>query len=461
MEASTVDVTTIDRDSGPEPGLFAPEWRALTIGCIALISMLAFESLAVTTAMPSIATALDGLDAYALAFGATLATSVLGMVVAGQRCDRFGPRGPLRVGVLVFAGGLALAGFASDITMLVLGRAVLGFGSGQLGVALYVVVGRLYPVTMRPRIFAMFAAAWVVPALVGPALASLMVAALGWRSVFLAVLVLLPLAWWWVDPALRDLRGDTAVAPDARRRLVAAIVAATAAMLLHLLGQQTSPSPWLIGTAVILLAASSAHLLPADTLRARGALPTVIALRGLLAAAFFTAEAFLPLWLQQRQGWSVLAAGLAISAGALSWSAGSQTQARLARVPRDRILRAGLIVVASGLATVTLCAAGSLPSAIAVLAWLACGFGVGLSFPSLSVRLLELSAANEQGRNSAALQLADALATTAALAMAGLAFAPLHRLAPTYAFSAVFALAIALSVLAAIVAPRAWRVGAR
>lgn len=455
------DAAAMDRDPEPASGLFAPEWRALTIGCIALISMLAFESLAVTTAMPSIAAALDGLDAYALAFGATLATSVLGMVVAGQRCDRDGPRGTLRAGVLVFAGGLALAGFAIDMTTLVLGRALLGFGSGQLGVALYVAVGRLYPPSMRPRIFAMFAAAWVVPALVGPALASLMVAAFGWRSVFLAVLVLLPLAWWWVDPALRPLHGDAAIATDARRRLVAAGVAAIAALLLHLLGQQAAPRPWLIGVVVIVLATASASLLPAGTLAARGGLPTVIALRGLLAAAFFTAEAFLPLWLQQRQAWSVLAAGLAISAGALCWSAGSQTQARLTRVPRPRILRVGLIVVALGLTAITVCATGAWPGALSVVAWLACGFGVGLSFPSLSVRLLELSAANEQGRNSAALQLADALATTVALALAGLAFAPLHRLAPTYAFSAVFSLASGLIVLAAILAPRAWHIGVR
>ncbi len=456
-----MDATAKDRDSQAEQGLFAPEWRALTIGCIALISMLAFESLAVTTAMPSIAAALDGLSAYALAFGATLATSVLGMVVAGQRCDRVGPRGTLRDGVLVFAAGLALAGSATDMAMLVLGRALLGFGSGQLGVALYVAVGRLYPATMRPRIFAMFAAAWVVPALVGPALASLMVATLGWRSVFLAVLVLLPPAWRWVDPALRDLHGDAVVAPDARHRLIAATLAAAAALILHLLGQQTAPRPWLIGAVVTVLAASSAHLLPAGTLVARAGLPTVIALRGLLAAAFFTAEAFLPLWLQQRQGWSVLAAGLAISAGALCWSAGSQTQARLTGVPRVRILRAGLIVVALGLTAITVSATSSLSGALSVVAWLACGFGIGLSFPSLSVRLLELSAVNEQGRNSAALQLADALATTVALALAGLVFAPLHRLAPTYAFSAVFALASSLIVLSAILAPRAWRIGVR
>ena len=53
--------------------LFAPGRRAACLGAVALISMLAFESIAVATAMPAVAQALDGLSLYALAFGATLA----------------------------------------------------------------------------------------------------------------------------------------------------------------------------------------------------------------------------------------------------------------------------------------------------------------------------------------------------------------------------------------------------
>ena len=68
--------------AAPDP-LFAPGRRAACIGAVALISMLAFESIAVATAMPAVATALNGLPLYALAFGATLATSVLGMTAAG------------------------------------------------------------------------------------------------------------------------------------------------------------------------------------------------------------------------------------------------------------------------------------------------------------------------------------------------------------------------------------------
>jgi MFS family permease len=453
-----VTATTTEPAADPAPtSLFDPAWRTWTIGCVALITMLAFEALAVTAAMPAVARALDGLQAYALAFGATLATSVLGMAHAGPRCDREGPYRSLRDGVLCFGLGLAVAGLARDMTTLVIGRALQGLGSGQVGVALYVAVGRIFPDAMRPRAFAMFAAAWVVPALVGPALASLMVAALGWRSVFLAVLVLLPPAWWLVAPAVRGLRGDGQVAAGGRRRLIAAAIAAIAAAALYLIGQQAAPSPWSLAAAVLMLGLASVPLLPAGTLRARRGLPTVVALRGLLAAAFFTAEAFLPLWLQAQRHWTMLAAGAALSAGALCWSVGSHAQSRLRRQWRPRLMQAGLALVAAGLLLVTACAYWPLPAAAAVAAWLACGLGIGLSFPGLSVRLLELSPEQEQGRNSAALQLCDALATTAALAFAGLGFAQLHRDQPALAFVLVFALAALLAGVGTVLVPRAWR----
>jgi hypothetical protein len=59
--------------------LFARSRGAAVLGAVLLVSLLAFEAIAVAAAMPAIASALDGVGLYALAFGGTLATSVLGM----------------------------------------------------------------------------------------------------------------------------------------------------------------------------------------------------------------------------------------------------------------------------------------------------------------------------------------------------------------------------------------------
>ncbi|MEE7548492.1 MFS transporter, partial [Xanthomonas sp. Kuri4-1] len=70
--------------------MLAPRYRAATVGMVALVSLGAFEALAVAAAMPTVARELDGLRLYALAFGGTLATSVVGMTLAGHWSDRAG-----------------------------------------------------------------------------------------------------------------------------------------------------------------------------------------------------------------------------------------------------------------------------------------------------------------------------------------------------------------------------------
>jgi hypothetical protein len=62
----------------PASRLLSHPYRALTIGAVSLASMIAFEYLAVATAMPTIARELHGLSLHALAFGASLAAGVVG-----------------------------------------------------------------------------------------------------------------------------------------------------------------------------------------------------------------------------------------------------------------------------------------------------------------------------------------------------------------------------------------------
>jgi MFS family permease len=432
--------------------LFAPGRSAACVGAVALISMLAFEAIAVATAMPAVAEALDGLPLYALAFGATLATSVIGMTIAGQLCDKRGPYRASLLGLAAFLAGLLLAGFATSMTALVLGRALQGLGSGVLGVALYVGVGRVVPESLHPKMFAMFAGAWVLPGLLGPALASGLVHWLGWRSVFLAVAAAVPVAAALMLPALKRAGGGTgeALRWGAMRW---AVLASAGALTLHAASQQGGARVGLLFAAGLVVAAIAARqLLPSGTLVAARGLPTVILMRGFIAAAFASAEAFLPLLMTQRFGWSLAQAGLALSAGAVTWSIGSAIQARVrGDAARRRLLPAGFAVAAAGLAVVMApVAVAALPSGLALVGWVGVGLGIGLSFPMLSVLLLKLSPPQQQGANTSALQLSDALVSSAALGLAGLLFDPVTR-----QVLPVLAMAFALAAAAAFFSPRA------
>jgi MFS family permease len=81
-------------------------YRALTLGIVSTVLLVAFEATAVNTAMPVAARALDGLGLYAFAFSGFFTASLLAMVVSGEWCDKRGPLGPLSAGISSFGAGL-------------------------------------------------------------------------------------------------------------------------------------------------------------------------------------------------------------------------------------------------------------------------------------------------------------------------------------------------------------------
>ncbi|GIG66317.1 MFS transporter [Phytomonospora endophytica] len=443
------------------PSLFSRPFRALSIGSIALAALIAFEALAVSTAMPTVAKALDGLSLYAVAFGGTLAAGVVSMVVSGLWNDRVGPVRPLWTGVALFVAGLVLAGTATSMWTLIGGRVVQGLGAGLLSVSLYVVVGKAYPKDLQPRIFAAFAAAWVVPSIVGPALTGVIVERLDWRWVFLAVPMLAIPAALLVRPALRGMTTPLAQREGGWSRastgkVAWAVAAASGALLFQYGGQQTGVFAIVVLLVAFgVLALAVPRLLPKGSFTFKRGLPSTIMLRGLAGAAFAAADVFIPLMLSRERGLSPAMAGLALTIGALFWSLGSWTQSRpKPPVGRAGLVRAGMAGILLGVGVVSLALIPAVPVALAMAGWSLAGFGMGLVYPTLSVLTLAASAPGEAGRNSASLQLADSLASAAVLAVVGAIFAALVTRPGPLAFVAVYAISALFAAVGLIFAGR-------
>ena len=434
-------------------GILSPTYRAATLGMVALISLLAFEALAVTTAMPTVARELDGLRAYAIAFGGLLATSVIGMALSGRWSDRKGPAPAVWTGLLGFVAGLLIAGFAHNMPTLILGRLVQGLGAGCLSPALYVIVARLYPDALRPKVFASFSAAWVVPALIGPAISGAIVEHVGWRWVFLAVpLLALPAAAALRGP-MKSLAPPTHAQEDKPGHMANAIGASVGTCLLFVAGQEHGWLAFVLFVpAVALLIGCGHRLLPIGTLRAARGLPAVIALRGVAASAFFGAEAFLPLVFSQQHGLSPTWSGLAISVGAIGWFSGSWYQGHYATISRQALLSRGTALMVIGVITASLATFPWMPVSAAVLGWLLTGLGMGMLYGTVAVLALSMSGEHEQGSNSSALQLCESLMVATTLAIGGTLFAALLNVSHTAAFAANFAITVVLAVLGTIVA---------
>lgn len=445
-------------------GIFGSRFLWVTVGSSALVFLAAFESLAVTTIMPVISRDLDGAALYALAFAGPLSTAVIGMVIAGNWSDRSGPVLALYLSVALFALGLLVAGSAPDMAVFVAGRLVQGLGSGAMTVALYVVVARLYPPALMPRIFASFAAAWIVPSLIGPFIAGLVAQLWSWHWVFLGVVGLVIVATAMLTPATRMLRlhpAELGVAPWNPGRIGWAVLAAVAVLVVNLSVDLGGIAAVLLPLAALIVAVVAVRpLLPRATLSARRGLPTVILLRGLASASFLGAEVYLPYLLVQQYDFSPTFAGLALTGSALAWSGTSWLQGHLGdRLRPATCMSVGMWLVLGSVVVALATAALHLHPAVIILGWVVGGGGMGLVYPRTSVMTLGLSHPAEQGFNSSALSISDSLGAAIALALTGVVFGALTRVGATeaggsWAFTGSFGIAVLFAIVAVVVARR-------
>ena len=403
--------------SGGEPaaeGVFSPRYRAMSVGVLMSVTIVAFQSLGVGTAMPDVARDLGGLGSYGWAFSAFMLASVVGSVAAGRDADAHGPLRAYLAAILVFAGGSLLAALAWSWGALLAGRALEGLGSGALGVVTYTSASRAYPTEMYGRMLALMSSAWVLPSLAGPALAGIIAETTTWRWVFVFLLPFLPFAVVLTMPGLRSLapvaEGGRGGMSLRRAGLLAAGLAAFLAALE--LGTPLVAVP--LALAGLALAVPSLRtLLPAGTLRAARGLPSGILVRGLLAVAFLGCDAFMPLALTELEGFSLAEAGIVISVASLSWSLGSFLQAGLDRrdrgTGRRQRLSAGLAVLVVGIAVTGAGLFGSGGGLVAGAGWTIAGFGIGIGYSSVGALVLSQAPGGGEGAVSASLQLIETI----------------------------------------------------
>jgi MFS family permease len=419
-------VTATAERPGPAapPGVFRDPQRATTIGVVIVVTLIAFEAMAVATAMPFAVRELHGLAYYSWPFTAFFVSSVVGIVVSGDVADRIGPARPVLAGLGVFLVGLLLAGAAQEMVLFVAGRAVQGFGAGVVIVALYVVIAQAYDDADRPKVFAALSAAWVLPSVLGPAASGLLTEHLSWRLVFLGLPPFIVVGVLLLAPTLRRLVPRPACRPGALSRALWSVAAAAGVLLLQYAGQQprwASLVPAVAG--VTLLGVALRRLLPAGTTRLRAGLPAVVAFRGLLAGAFFGAEAFLPLTLTAVHGFRPTEAGLPLTLTALGWSAGSWWQGRSGRSGRHGLIRWGFATVAAGVLGLAVVALPAVNGWWAAPVWMVAGLGMGLAMTTISVLTLRFAPPDQQGFAASALQISDVLCSSVCVGLAGVVLA--------------------------------------
>ena len=446
-------------------------YRLLTLALLALVTIIAFEAMAISTAMPRVAQDLNAVRSYGLAFSVMLTAEMLGIVLAGVWSDRRGPLPSLFAGQILMAAGSALAGLAPTFTILLAGRLIAGLGAGLIVVALYVVIGRAYPDALRPKVFSWMSAAWVLPSLIGPPIAGWLASTWSWRWVFLIVLA--PIAVTFAVVMTQRERINQGGATEQTRRLAESDrsdqFARSGHLRLSLLGLGVALSAgamqWgsdqlvpvhvlpvaLALSGLVGVALSAPRLVPPGTLRMSRGLPAVMMSRFLLTAAFNGALTFIPLMLVNERHLSLTTAGITLTVGALGWSLGSFVQgSRVMLNRRSELVVAGGASLTIGILLLAAIAGFGWHYYLVGLATAVSGLGMGLAMSSTSVLSLALSPISDHGSASSSLQLSDVLGSVMGISAAGALFAALHN--PTGSDNGLFELIwISLAAVAALV----------
>jgi MFS family permease len=409
---------------------WAPEYRRLSIGIVALVSVFGFEGIAVGSVMPVAAADLNAISNYAVAFTSFTMASLLGMTFAGLWANKIGLSRVVVFAVAALALGSMVAGFAPNLAVLTLGRSIQGFAMGIDLVTMYVVIGRMYPEALRPKALGMLAAAWVVPGLIGPGVAGLLVEVSSWRMTFWIVPLLLLGPILLLVPELKKLPYvETPVRTDARLQVTSVLIAIVALSIFQAGASHVGRwnSILLIAIFVGSLAVtawSTKALMPPGFLRLAPGIPAIVGMRGVIAGSFFAAEIYVPLALQEIRGASVALSGGVLTAATITWFAGSWLQgSHKLKLTRQQILFVGVLLISLGIALTPV--AVFVPTSIwasalaASFVWGIAALGMGMCFPTLGVLMLDQSPEQEHAKHSASLQMSDSFGVIIATAIAG------------------------------------------
>lgn len=444
-------------------GLLTGNFKWIVPGLALYMVASGFEVVAVSVVMPTVARELNAMSSYSSAVAITVACSIIGILLAGPWADQKGPRIPITVGAVSMMTGLLFAGFARTMPFFLVGRAIQGIGVGLVNVSSYVIIGRELPPHLHARMFSVNAMSWILPALIGPAIAGLLVDTVGWRWAFWGVAPIFVIATVITLVGMRSHGGaaeQNLTGKEWRERVFRAFIIAVCICVLQPAGeliQEGKVVLVVVGVIVIMavLIVAARKLVPPHTLTMREGLPAVIASRLFLAGCYFSMESYIPLIGQSLRHVGPTQSGLLVASGSVTWGIASFLQARLPEnLNRTKILTTGMASGAAGIVVTFTLALQQVPLAVAIVGWGIAGFGIGVAYPLASVMVLTLSQPGEIGNNSASLSMTEQLGTSTSLALGGVLFGALVESSMLHAILAFTLVPLVYSILGIIAAAR-------
>lgn len=385
--------------------------RVLAVGLVLGVTLVAFESTSVITALPTITDELGGDSLYGVTLAAYTLANLVALVAAGRMADRRGPRPTFILATATFLAGLFVSGFAGSMIVVVIGRLLQGAGAGGFAPIAYSLVKRAFPEERQPMMYVYLSAGWVLPSLVAPAFGGLVTDAFGWRWVFFGIVPLAVLVGVVGSTPMRAYGPVDAHADDDPQRLfmAAAVAVGTGLFVLGLRAAQPAVAGVSAIAGIAIGLPALRRLLPAGFFHARRGQPAVLTCRLLATATFMGVDGFVPLAADRIHGASPIVQGFTIIGAALTWTTGQAIIARRTEVSPAAAVRIGFSLLFCGVALVSPVLVASWPLWATFLGWAVGGLGMGVLYNPTTVAAMSYADEGREGTISSQVQLVDAL----------------------------------------------------
>ena len=397
----------------PSPSLqisYRRRWFVLAVLCLSVL-LVVVSNMALNVALPTIGRQLHSgasalawiVDVYVLCFAGLL-------LPAGAIGDRFGCKGALQCGLVIFITASTLGAFSTAAWQLIVARAVMGIGAAFVMPGTLSILTTVFPPAERSKAIGIWASVAGGSVAISIIWSGAMLEHSWWGSIFLgmaAVAAVALVAGWWLLP--------TACNPNQARLdpIGAALSVIGIAGLLY--GFIQSPDVGWTATPILIAFVVGLMALGAFVAWERHAAHPMLdigffAERRLLFGSLSIAAAYFALfgmyfvftqYFQLVRGYSPLVAGLyALPAGLTQFATANLARQLVGHYGFRRVLTGGLAASAAGLAILASSGTTSMPWVFEIGLGLL-GVGIGLTMPPATGAIMSSLPPHKAGVGSA------------------------------------------------------------
>ncbi|WAI84348.1 MULTISPECIES: MFS transporter [Achromobacter] len=404
-------------------------------GVSATVVLAALDSTIISTTLPRVAEALNGMALYAWVGTGYLLATAASILIFGRLGDMFGRKPLMLVSVLIIALGSIACGLAQSMTQLIVFRTLQGVGGGMMIATAFAAPADLFPdAKQRVRWMALVSAAFAMASGIGPVLGGAATQALGWRAAFFISPIAAAGAFFLLAryfPRIRPIHDGSRKIDWVGAILLVLAVGAPLAALELAFAQGEHAHPLLGAMLAVVGVAAIAILIPTER-RVKSPIFPLRVLAGqesrllnlaamMVGAVMFVLIFYSPLLLQQVLGYSPSEAGLLLTPLVAAISVGSIINGRMfpKQTEPQRLMVFGGLLLAAGTLMVLLISPGT--SAWWILAaFFVNGCALGFLLPNLTLFMQMLSERRDVGVASALVQTTRAIGSALGTALVGI-----------------------------------------